>query len=186
MKSLYIGTIPHCLTPLKLSSDFFFNRHPHKFSSPKGILTRLSKYLASPFLAIVEPEWNFDLVLFSREENDFSLRLWEKYSFFSFTCSHALFVWNLINNPQIPLETNLQLQESQPLNDIWDMEVKLKDQKNTWVLDSIIKHLTCGTWSTLKIQLCWLINFLAVELGISCILSKSTIILYTEIYRKNY
>lgn len=64
-----------------LISLFFFFRHPHKFSSPEGTPTRLSKYLASPFLAIVEPEWNFDLSYILREENDFSLGLWEKYSF---------------------------------------------------------------------------------------------------------
>lgn len=91
---LYEITVPWNNTTLPYSFEtefwflfFFFFRHRHKFSSPEDTPTRLSKYLASPFLAIVEPEWNFDLSYILREENDFSLRLWEKYSF---SLSHVL------------------------------------------------------------------------------------------------
>lgn len=90
MKSLYLGTIPHCLTPwnwVLISLFFFFSDTDTNSPPPEDTPTRLSKYLASPFLAIVEPEWNFDLSYILREENDFSLRLWEKYSF---SLSHVL------------------------------------------------------------------------------------------------
>lgn len=95
----------------------------------------------SPFLAIVEPEWNFDLSYILREENDFSLRLWEKYSFLfhMFSCSFCMefnkesssHLWKLTcdyRGPAFEWYLGYRSQIERP--------------KNTWVLDSIIKHLT--------------------------------------------